>query len=74
MASSIDDVYKTHVGDTALIIGNGPSLSAIPDKLLNKYVSFGCNRIWEREDFSPDYFVAVDGWVPEENEERFLTQ
>ena len=72
MVSSIDEVYNTHKGDTALIIGNGPSLSAIPDKLLNKYTSFGCNRIWERDDFIPDYFVAVDGWVPEENEKEFL--
>ncbi len=58
----------THEGETALIIGNGPSLKEIPDELLNKYVSFGCNRIWEREGFEPDYHVAVDGWVPEENE------
>ena len=69
MNSSIDDLYQTHTGETALIIGNGPSLNAIPDDLLNKYVSFGCNRIWER--FDPDSHVAVDGWVPEENELDF---
>ena len=71
MNSSIDDLFNTHAGETALIIGNGPSLSAIPDELLNRYTSFGCNRIWEREGFSPDYFVAVDGWVPSENEGPF---
>ena len=66
--SLIDDVYNTHKGETAIIIGNGPSLSAIPNELLEKYTSFGCNRIWERDRFEPNYFVAVDGWVPEENE------
>jgi len=67
----IDNLYNAHEGETCLIIGNGPSLSAIPDDLLNQFKSFGCNRIWEREDFTPDYFVAVDGWVPDENELDF---
>jgi hypothetical protein len=65
----IDNLYQSHKGETALIVGNGPSLNAIPDALLGSYVTFGCNRIWER--FQPDYFVAVDGWVPEENEVAF---
>lgn len=64
----IDDLYNIHEGRTCIIIGNGPSLNAIPDELLNKYTSFGCNRIWEREGFYPTYHVAVDSWVPEENE------
>ena len=68
---SIDDLYNAHKGETVLIIGNGPSLSAIPNVLLNNYTSFGCNRIWERPDFKPNYYAAVDGWVPEENEEEF---
>jgi hypothetical protein len=69
----IDNLYNSHKGETALIIGNGPSLEAIPDDLLNKYASFGCNRIWERAGFEPDYHVAVDGWVPEENEVEYYT-
>ena len=71
MSSLIDDIYNSRTGETCLIIGNGPSLAAIPDDLLNKYTSFGCNRIWEREGFTPDYYVAVDGWVPMENEGPF---
>ena len=71
MDSLIDNIFNTHAGETALIIGNGPSLNAIPDDLLNKYISFGCNRIWERKGFSPDYYVAVDGWVPYENEPHY---
>ena len=71
MDSLIDELFMTRRGETALIIGNGPSLEAIPDELLNKYASFGCNRIWEREGFTPDYYVAVDSWVPEENEWEF---
>ncbi len=69
MNSSIDELYNLHERDTCIIIGNGPSLNAIPDELLNKYTSFGCNRIWER--FTPDYYVAVDGWVPNENEQLY---
>jgi len=69
--SLIDHLYNSHRGETALIIGNGPSLDVIPDDLLNKYTSFGCNRIWERNYFTPNYYVAVDGWVPEENELEF---
>ena len=71
MGSLIDDLYNTHKGETAIIVGNGPSLSDIPDDILNKYVSFGCNRIWERGGFAPSYYVAVDTWVPEENELEF---
>ena len=67
----IDDIYNTHEGETCIIVANGPSLNAIPDELLNKYTSFGCNRIWERKGFVPDYYVAVDRWVPRENEEEF---
>lgn len=69
MNSLIDHLYNTYKGETCLIVGNGPSLNAIPSDLLNKYTSFGCNRIWER--FEPHYYVAVDGWVPEENELDF---
>ena len=68
MNSSIDDFFNIHKGQTCIIVANGPSLSAIPNELLDKFDSFGCNRIWEREGFTPTYHVAVDSWVPEENE------
>ena len=71
MSSLIDDLYNIHKGDTCIIVGNGPSLNAIPNDLLNKYTSFGCNKIWERAHFTPDYYVAVDSWVPEENKFNF---
>ena len=69
--SLIDDLYRLYDGDTCIIVANGPSLNAIPNELLDSYVSFGCNRIWERKGFVPDYYVAVDRWVPRENEEEF---
>lgn len=68
----IDSLFNKHKGDTCLIVGNGPSLSMIPDELLNKYISFGCNRIWEREGFHPNYYTAVDSWVCEEWELDYL--
>ena len=62
---SLNDFYNHHKGETCLIVGNGPSLNDIPDELLEKYISFGCNRIWER--YEPTYYFACDSWVPEEN-------
>jgi len=51
---------------TALVIGNGPSLSDVPVKFLEKYPSFGSNRIYLLEGFRPTYFVAVNPLVIEQ--------
>ena len=65
----------------ALVIGNGPSLNDIPIEFLNKYPSFGTNRIYLLDDFTPDYYAAVNPLVIEQfsddiNEmecEKFIT-
>jgi hypothetical protein len=50
-----------------LIIGNGPSLRGIPNELLDKYITFGCNRIYLKH--VPNVYVYVDplahrqGWT-----------
>lgn len=49
-----------HKGETCLVIGNGPSLADIPNEFLNKYPSFGTNRIYLKEGFTPTYYVAVN--------------
>jgi len=49
-----------HRGETCVIIGNGPSLNQTPlDKLGEKYITFGSNRIFEYP-FTPTYYSIVD--------------
>ena len=55
-----------HKGETALVIGNGPSLKDVSLELLNKYPSFGTNRIYLVDGFTPDYYVAVNNLVIEQ--------
>ena len=47
-----------HKGETCIIIGNGPSLKAIPEELLTKYPSFGANLI-SMYSFQPTYYSCV---------------
>ena len=48
-----------HKGKTAIVIGNGISLETVPKELLNKYISFGSNRIYQLP-FQPTYFSSID--------------
>lgn len=49
-----------HRGETALIVGNGPSLNQTPlEQLASKYITFGSNRIYELP-FTPVYYCIVD--------------
>ncbi len=55
-----DDFHDIHAGETGLIIGSGQSLRDVPILFLNKYPSFGQNRIYLLEGFTPTYYVAAD--------------
>lgn len=57
------DFYHKHEGETALIIGNGPSLKNVPLEFLNKYTSFGTNRIYLMDGFTPSYYCSVNPLV-----------
>lgn len=46
-----------HRGETAVIIGNGPSLNMTPPN--HKYITFGSNKIF-RYPFTPTYYCMVD--------------
>lgn len=46
---------------TCLIIGNGPSLREVPDLFLEKFHTFGTNRIYTR--FVPNYYVCINPLV-----------
>lgn len=58
------DLQNKHLGETCLIIGNGPSLNQIPYSFLKSYPSFGSNRIYLK--FTPDYYAAVNPLVVEQ--------
>ena len=62
----IDELYNTHKGETALIVGNGPSLKDVPLEFLKAYPTFGLNRINLMDDFEPFYHVAVNPLVLEQ--------
>lgn len=57
------DLADKHRHETALIIGNGPSLRDVPLDFLNKYPSFGTNRIYLKEGFTPTYYCSVNPLV-----------
>ena len=59
-----------HLGETCIIIGNGPSLNDIPLELLNTYPTFGTNRIYLMENFTPSYYVSVNPLVIEQSIEE----
>lgn len=54
-----------HKGETCIIMGTGPSLREVPIEYLQRYLSFGVNKIWlgHLKDFSPTYYVATDPWM-----------
>ena len=41
-----------------LVVGCGPSLAEIPNSFLDKYPTFGGNRVYLK--YEPDYYVSVD--------------
>lgn len=56
--------YKNiHEGETGVIIGNGPSLRDVPLDFLKKYPSFGTNRIYLMDGFTPSYYCSVNPLV-----------
>ena len=58
--------YKDkHTGETCIIIGNGPSLKFVPNHFLDKYPTFGSNRVYLK--YIPKYYVCVNPLVIEQN-------
>ena len=55
-----------HAGETCTIIGNGPSLKSVPAAFLHKYPSFGTNRIYLLDNFTPNFYVSVNPLVIEQ--------
>ena len=58
-----NELYNKHEGETALIIGNGPSLRDVPRDFPLKYPTFGTNRIYLLDGFTPTYYCSVNPLV-----------
>lgn len=58
----ISDFRDCRKGHTAVIIGNGPSLSKVPRAFLDRHLTFGQNKIYlpPFDDFTPSYYVTSD--------------
>ena len=67
--------YKNiHSGADCFIVGNGPSLNKIDLGLLNRYYTFGLNKIYlmfDKTEFRPSYHVAVNPLVIEQSVKEF---
>jgi hypothetical protein len=50
--------------DICIVIGNGPSLNAVPRDFLYKHDTFGTNRIYLK--FVPEFYAAVNPLVVEQ--------
>lgn len=64
------DLQNTHENETALVIGNGPSLRDVPLAFLRSMPSFGTNKIYLLEGFTPTYYCAVNPLVIQQSVER----
>jgi hypothetical protein len=64
------ELENLHKGETGLIVGNGPSLNDVPLDFLRKYPSFGTNRIYLLDGFTPTYYAAVNPLVIEQSIEQ----
>jgi len=57
--------YKSHAGETCLLVGNGENLHLTPPAWFD-YPSFGMNTIQKYEGWKPTYYTAVDSRVMRE--------
>lgn len=60
------DFRDKHDGQTCVVVGNGPSLRDIPLSFLQKYPTFGTNRIYLLDGFDPTYYACVNPLVLEQ--------
>ena len=58
--------HNLHLGQTGIIIGNGPSLRRVPRSFLNHYPTFGSNRCYLPSGYIPDYYVVVNNLLIEQ--------
>lgn len=66
MMDSWRNLWNKHKDQAGIVIGNGPSLKTVPNEWLQKYPTFGTNRIYLKEGFTPTYHVCVNPLVQEQ--------
>lgn len=59
-----------HAGETAVVIGNGPSLKDVPLSFLRKYPTFATNRIYLLDKFTATYYVSVNPLVLQQSKDQ----
>lgn len=64
-------MHLRHKEETVVVIGNGPSLNEIPMELLQKFTTFGSNRIYLK--YIPTYLTVVNPLVLAQFEEEILS-
>lgn len=69
-SDSFEHLRDVHDGEIAIIIGNGLSLKTVPLSFLQKYPSFGANRISLLDGFTPTYYVCINALVVQQNTEE----
>jgi len=73
--SDISRFKDIHLGETCVVIGNGPSLNQVDFNQLRKFVTFGVNGIFYKTKelgFIPDYYVVEDSAVMKDNVEEIV--
>ena len=55
----LKDFHRLHAGQTCLVCGVGPNLTATHPSLF-PFPSFGVNTIYKLDGWKPTYFVGVD--------------
>ncbi|MFM6402276.1 MAG: hypothetical protein ACKPFF_36830, partial [Planktothrix sp.] len=66
----IRQFHNKHLGQRCVIIGNGPSLNEMDLSFLKHEICFATNKIYlgfERWEFLPTYYVAVNPFVIEQS-------
>lgn len=66
---TLANLRNRHLGETCVIIGNGPSLKGMDLRQLSFAKTFCMNRgylLWNEAGLTPDYFVAVNDLVIEQ--------
>lgn len=64
----ISKFFNTHRGEVCVIIGNGPSLKHVPNSWLDKYPTFGANRIYRK--YTPTFYVCTNPLVIQQNKKE----
>lgn len=63
----ISKFFQSHLGETGVIIGNGLSLKHVPNMWLDKYPTFGTNKIYRK--YIPTYYCCTNPLVLKQNKE-----